>query len=416
MYSDRESGRKKFFYGWIVVICGALVLGVTHGVVSNCFSLYIIPVSEALGISRDAFSICSMIINGLYAAVSLLSGRIYRRFQLRTLLHIAAVTLPVSYFCYSFCTSAAQLYLVSAAVGLSVSFISFVPFTIIIGNWFEEKRGTALGLCFMGSGLGGMVMNSMTALLLENFGWQRTYQVTAAVMLAVLLVLVFLVIRVTPEEKNLRPLGVSGEERAAVHGPTAGEAVRTGSFRALAALALVIGLNSSVLSVVIAPHLCDLGYSTLYAAGVTSAYLGCLAVSKILLGRLYDRLGAIRGTALSLTGFLLGLLGLFLSRQSWAVPLIMFSALGTASSNVSYPVTTLYAFGNRDYATLYGYMMGINFIVCSIGPLIANRIFTVTGSYDGMLLACMAAAAVGMVCLAFVRPEKNPKEKKAVRG
>ena len=168
--------------------------------------------------------------------------------------------------------------------------------------------------------------------------------------------------------------------------------------------ALIIGLNSSVLSVLIAPHLIDLGYSTLFAAGVTSAYLGFLALSKVLLGRVYDRVGAIRGTALSLLGFLLGFLGLYLSRAGWAIPLIMLAALGTAASNVSYPVTTRYAFGTRAYTTLYGYMMGLNFVVSSLGAVIANGIFTGTGSYNGIILICVAASLLGLVSLRFVRP------------
>ena len=395
---------KKIFYGWVVALAGAVVLGVSHGVVSNCFSLYIIPVSEALGIGRDTFSVCSMIINGLYAVTSFLAGAIYRRFRLRNIIRLAAVALPVSYFCYSLCRTPAALYAVSVAVGLSVSFISFVPFTAIIGNWFEEKRGTAMGLCFMGSGLGGMLMNSLTAVLLERCGWVRTYQITAGVMLAVLCAMVFLVIRVTPEEMGLSPLGLKSGEKEPVYGPEAKQALRSRSFAALMVTALVIGLNSSVLSVLIAPHLIDLGYSTLFAAGVTSAYLGFLALSKVLLGRVYDRVGAIRGTALSLLGFLLGFLGLYLSRAGWAIPLIMLAALGTAASNVSYPVTTRYAFGTRAYTTLYGYMMGLNFVVSSLGAVIANGIFTGTGSYNGIILICVAASLLGLVSLRFVRP------------
>ena len=395
---------KKIFYGWVVALAGALVLGVSHGVVSNCFSLYIIPVSEALGIGRDTFSVCSMIINGLYAVTSFLAGAIYRRFRLRNIIRLAAVALPVSYFCYSLCRTPAALYAVSVAVGLSVSFISFVPFTAIIGNWFEEKRGTAMGLCFMGSGLGGMLMNSLTAILLERCGWARTYQITAGVMLAVLCAMVFLVIRVTPEEMGLSPLGLKSGEKEPVYGPEAKQALHSRSFAALMVTALIIGLNSSVLSVLIAPHLIDLGYSTLFAAGVTSAYLGFLALSKVLLGRVYDRVGAIRGTALSLLGFLLGFLGLYLSRAGWAIPLIMLAALGTAASNVSYPVTTRYAFGTRAYTTLYGYMMGLNFVVSSLGAVIANGIFTGTGSYNGIILICVAASLLGLVSLRFVRP------------
>ena len=405
-----KAGEKRF-YGWVVALAGAVVLGVSHGVVSNCFSLYIIPVSEALGIHRDTFSVCSMIINGLYAVTSFLAGAIYRRLRLRNTIRVAAVALPVSYFCYSLCRTPAALYAVSVAVGLSVSFISFVPFTVIIGNWFEEKRGTAMGLCFMGSGLGGMIMNSLTAVLLDRCGWRSTYQITAGIMLLVLTSMIFLVIRVTPEEMGLRPLGLKSGKEEAVYGPEAKQAVRSRSFAALMAVALVVGLNSSVISVLIAPHLIDLGYSTMFAAGATSVYLGCLALAKVLLGRVYDRIGAVRGTALSLLGFMLGFLGLFLSRAPWAVPLIMLNAMGTAASNVSYPVTTRYAFGTRAYTTLYGYMMGLNFVLSSFGAVIANGIFTSTGSYNGIILICIAAGLVGLVSLRFVRPAvREPEE------
>ncbi len=404
-----KAGEKRF-YGWVVALAGAVALGVSHGVVSNCFSLYIIPVSEALGIHRDTFSVCSMIINGLYAVTSFLAGAIYRRLRLRNTIRAAAVALPVSYFCYSLCRTPAALYAVSVAVGLSVSFISFVPFTVIIGNWFEEKRGTAMGLCFMGSGLGGMIMNSLTAVLLDRCGWVRTYQITAGIMLLVLTSMIFLVIRVTPEEMGLRPLGLKSGKEEAVYGPEAKQAIRSRSFAALMAVALVVGLNSSVISVLIAPHLIDLGYSTMFAAGATSVYLGCLALAKVLLGRVYDRIGAVRGTALSLLGFMLGFLGLFLSRAPWAVPLIMLNAMGTAASNVSYPVTTRYAFGTRAYTTLYGYMMGLNFVLSSFGAVIANGIFTSTGSYNGIILICIAAGLVGLVSLRFVRPAAKEAE------
>ncbi len=403
---------RKWFYGWAVVLGGAAVLGVTHGVVTNCFSLYIIPVSEGLGINRDIFSVCSMIINGLYALTSFLAGAIYRRFRLKATIRIAAVALPVSYFCYSLCRTPAALYAVSVAVGLSVSFISFVPFTIIISSWFEEKRGTAMGLCFMGSGLGGMLMNSLTAVLMERFGWERTYQVTAVIMLATLLLIVFLVIRVTPQEMGLSPLGMKSGEREKIYGPEAGQAVRSGSFAALVIVAVVVGLDSNVISVLIAPHLMDLGYGTLFAAGVTSAYLGCLALAKVLLGRVYDRVGALRGTGLSMLGYAGGLLALYFGRASWAIPLIMLCALGTASSNVSYPVTTRYAFGNRAYTSLYGYMMGINFVIGSFGAVIANRIFTATGSYNAMILICIGASLAGLVSLFFVRPAQEGEAEK----
>ena len=405
MTRQRKSGGK-LYYGWIIAICGALVLGVTHGVVTNCFSLYIIPVSTELGVTRDAFSICTTIVNVLYALVSFLSGYVYRRFRVEGTMKVASITLPVGFFCYSFCRSLTGFYLCAVVVGISVSFLTFLPFTLIISNWFEEKRGTALGICFMGSGLGGMLMNTLTAVLLDRYGWRASYRVIGVMMLVILIVMIWFVIRATPEQMGLQPLRKkeSGTPAAEISGMTVREALHTRTFYSLMGLALIIGMNSMIMGNVVAPHLCDVGHSTMYSSLVVSVYLGCLAAAKILLGRLYDKIGAIRGTAVSMLGFIAGFLGLLLSQSRLAHILILTAALGTAASNVSYPVTTLYAFGNRDYTTLYGYMMGINFVTSSIGVPLANRIYTVTGTYNPMLIVCMALSGIALLLLPLIRP------------
>ena len=395
----------RLFYGWVIVLCGAVVLGVTHGVVTNCYSLYIIPVSESLGVSRDAFSVCSLIVNALYALISYISGAVARKIPLKWTLRIAGLLLPASYFCYSFCASIEAFWAVSFLVGVSVSFLTFVPFTSVISNWFVEKRGTALGICFMGSGLGGMVMNSLIARLLERYGWQTAYRVTGAIMLAVLVISLFFVIKVTPQEMGLRPLGAGTKaDSEPLYGLTFRQALRTSSFFALILLTVAIGFISSMLSGVIAPHLVDSGYDTLFAARIVTFYLGALAVSKILLGRLYDRIGAIPSTLISMMGFLIGLAGLYFCRSAPALPLIMVASLGTAASNVSYPITTQYAFGTRDYATIYGFMMGTNFVFSSLGVYAANRLFTMTGSYQAALLLSAGIAVLAILILPLIRP------------
>ena len=394
------------FYGWIIVACGALALGATHGVVTNCFSLFIIPVSSSLGVSREAFSVCTMFVNGLYAVISFLSGRIYRRVSVLTSMKVASIVLPLAYFSYSFCDSLTAFYLVAVVVGTSVSFLTFLPFTAILSNWFEEKRGTALGICFMGTGLGGMLFNAGTALLLDRFGWRSTYRITGIAMLLILIPIIWLVLKERPEELGLKPLGLrqNTEEATALYGPTPAQAARSLSFYALILLALIIGFTSTVIGNIVVTHLCDLGYDTLYASNVVTAYLGALAITKILLGRLYDKIGTRNGTLVSMLGFVLGFLGLLLGNHQWAHLLILLSALGTASSNVSYPVLARYAFGTRHYTTLYGFLMGTNFVTCSFAAVIANRIYGDTGSYNDVILLCIALSAVAIILVPLIRP------------
>ena len=55
--------QQKFFYGWWVVLALMLVTGTSLALVVSTFNIYLNPVSEALGISKTQFALCSTIIN-----------------------------------------------------------------------------------------------------------------------------------------------------------------------------------------------------------------------------------------------------------------------------------------------------------------------------------------------------------------
>ena len=42
-------------------------------------------------------------------------------------------------------------------------------------NWFDRRRGTALGIAAAGVSLSGVVMPYISAELIENFGWRRGF-------------------------------------------------------------------------------------------------------------------------------------------------------------------------------------------------------------------------------------------------
>ena len=276
--------KRRIFFGWVVVACGILVMSVTHGVVQNCFSLYIKPVTEALGFTRQGFSVCQTLTNVIYMGIALFSGKIFERFKVLGLMRIACIVLPAAYFCYSLCTQLWMFYAVSVVVGVATSFLTFLPFTLIISNWFEDRRGLAIGICFMGSGLGGMLFNALAGGWIEAFGWHAVFRILAGIQALVMIPILFLVLRVSPQEVGLQPLGsgpVASEGGSApVYGLTLAQAMRSFRFWALIFTALIVGLTSTMLSNTIVPHLSDIGYAATYASGVMSCYMGLLPCAR----------------------------------------------------------------------------------------------------------------------------------------
>ena len=402
---------KHVHYGWIVVACGALIMGATHGVIANCFSLYLRPVTEDLQLSRQSFSTCQMIVNLLYMVISLLSGKIYEKVSPHFLMKIAGVTLPAAYFSYSLCTEIWQFYAVSAVVGISVAFLTFLPFTLILNEWFEERRGLAVGICFMGSGLGGMIFNTLASQWITMLGWRGTYRTLALIMLVILLPSIYLVLKPTPASANTFPYGEKNADTAneVKYGYSFAEAIRNANFYLMILLALIIGLTTTMVGNTIIPHLSDLGFSTTIASGVMSTYLGGLAVCKVLLGTMIDKLGARKSTFFALLATMLGLVGLYFGQlRVMHVLIVGGAALGCASCTVSYPQLTRYALGNVAFATLYGVINAANSLTTSLSPVITNALFDSTGSYNVALIMGIALCAAALFLLPFLKSAKVP--------
>lgn len=403
--------RYHIFYGWVAVACGVLVMSVTHGIVQNCFSLFIKPVTEALGFTRQSFSVCQTLVNVIYMVIALVSGKIFARVKVKNLMRVACVVLPIAYFSYSLCTQLWMFYAIAVIVGVATAFLTFLPFTLIIASWFEEKRGLAIGVCFMGSGLGGMLFNALAGSWVVSLGWQTTFRLLAVIMAAVMIPVIYLVLRTRPQEMGLQPLGgvsAAGSGEQMQYGYTLKQALRMAGFWAMIVLAMTVGFSSTMLSNTIVPHLSDLGYQATYASGIMSAYLGLLSICKVLLGTMYDKLGMKKSTFLSVLAITVGLLGLLLGKVMPAhVMIVLGAALGCAVGTVAYPILTQAAFGTREYATIYGIISAFNSLACSIAPLFSGAVYDGTGSYNAALLTSVVLTGVALSMLFIVRPLKK---------
>ena len=416
---NTASNKGKVFYGWYVVAGALLIMFMIGGIAWNCVSVFIKPVCADLGFTRQAMSMNTTITSIIGMCISLSWGYILKHFSLKKLMRLAAFGLPLGYVGYSFCSEIWMFYACSVLVGLSLCLVMNLPLSIIISNWFEEKRGQAMGIAFMGSGIGGMLFIPVISNMIEKMGWRFTYRFSAAVMFAAAFVAIFFLIRLRPEEMGLKPLG--WEKRAAAaaetgavpaaEGPLFSELSRTGRFWLLA---FCISASNSAVGCVnqaLQPHLTDNGYPVATAALIVSIGMGLLAVGKMGLGVVFDKMGIRIGTLFSLGLGLLGLIGMIFCR-SWlgvAAAVVLGQGIGCAFGTVGVPIVTRALFGERDYATNYGVVCAIGGVCNSISPMLNGAAYDRFGSYNPALVLWACLMAFGL--LVFVRT--LPGRKKA---
>ena len=397
---ERTSG---IFYGWWVVLAGFVIMGACVGIVSNCASQFIKPIAADLGYSRASVSMINTIFSGCYMAMSFMAGRILSRPDLHRLMKISLFVTCISYYCYSFCSSLASFYINTLIVGLAAPLLGVLAFSVVIPNWFIEQRGKAIGLSFMGSGVGGMIFNYLAGQWILEFGWRVAYQRLAIWLFVIMAPFVFFVLRVKPSDMGLEPLGghhVPGgtdmeEEQSGIPFKTA---IRSGSFWTLVLAITAFNICSYCNMQTISPHLSDIGYSATFAATMVSLAMGSLAIGKLSLGILFDKIGSKKATLLSALSYTVGVSALLFGRYKAALPFIFLgTCFGTAFGSVAIPIITEGVFGRKEYAAIYGFLSGTTSLLSVCNPTIANAVFDRAGSYEpcyivGIVLSLVAAA------------------------
>ena len=394
---------KKQRLAWLMVLAGMMVTGVSYGIVLNCFGLFVKPVSETMGFSRQGFGTSLTIVYVFYMLGSVTSGKLIEKIGLMRLMRIAAVLLPGAYFCNSLCTQLWQFYLLAVLQGLCLPFLSFIAFAVIIPRWFDRKRGLAIGLTFMGSGLGGMLFNTLAGEWVMTLGPAQTFRILAIVAACVSIPLVFFVIRTAPGDAQATA-PASSPACMPAEGVTLRGALRSPTFYMLLTFVVLIGFTTTLLNHTVVPRLSDLGFDPAYAARVNALYMGVLCFGKVLLGVINDRIGVKKTNLLAMIAVLLGLAGLYLSRYpAMHIAVVIGSGLGCAMGSVSYPMLTEYACGRKDYAAVYGVINAMNVLGGAVCPTLTNAIYDSTGSYDMALIIAAGLLLLAAGCHTMVR-------------
>ena len=58
----RKEENLKFHYGFVIVFGGFIIMALLHSMLQTCFSLFLVPVTEGMGIARTQFSLCTSIV------------------------------------------------------------------------------------------------------------------------------------------------------------------------------------------------------------------------------------------------------------------------------------------------------------------------------------------------------------------
>lgn len=149
-------------YHWLVAIIALLSYIVFGGLTNNLSSMFILPVTEELGISRSAFSVAISLRSMITFVINLFFGFLYRRFGYRKLAICGFAGMAVFLFAMGLATGYGGILCAIPAMGLFGVFCDTANLLQLIRNWFHRHQGMVIGMVTAASGIGGALTSDFT--------------------------------------------------------------------------------------------------------------------------------------------------------------------------------------------------------------------------------------------------------------
>lgn len=406
--------QNRIFYGWYIVIAAFIIMAVGWGITFNTASLFIEPISRDLGLSRETMNTTFSIRSICQLVVALSSIVIYSKFKMKSIMKAASIILPISFFLYSYIESQTTLYLLTSIYCTSIILLGPLPLSMILNNWFFERKGFVIGLALMGSGFGGMLFNFLTGIWITTYGWRITYKILAIILFIIIVPCVFLIIKIHPRDIGLTPLGKSNncdedkidDNKIGSTGILISDALRNAKFWATLFSTVLISMSGVSLMNNLSPHLTNIGYSITFSANIAALSMGSLAFGKMILGYLFDRFGLKKTTLLSCVHIVLGCFSILFAKHNIAlIMIIVCVGLGTSFLTVAYPIITDKVFGQKDYRTFFCLISASDSLGGMVSPIILGRIFDISGSYNPSFVVMTIIAIIGTVAFQYNLPK-----------
>ncbi len=314
------------------------------------------------------------------------------------------------FLAYSFARNVYHFYVISGVFGFAGRFLSFVPVSILITNWFGPRlKGKVMGVAMAGSGIGAVILNPVLSATIQKYNWQTAYRMLALLIFVLVLPLVLGTILRSPADRGLERLGEDphppGEPLPpdALWGLTTRQALGSGLFWAMFGTFALFSISCTIFNNNAIPSMVDCGFDAVTASAVMSVSAAGLVVGKLLLGAVSDHWSAKTASSVSILCLMAGL-SIF-----WALPhaaTFLVAALGgflfgigNANCTVCMPLITSDLMGGRHFAELFSYASVASSLGATLGPLVGSLVFDRSGSYSGAWLADVLLSAFMLLTL-----------------
>ncbi len=429
----KRSRFPKIFFGWWTVIATGVIALWGQGFNAYGISALFKPMSAELGFTRALTSVAVSLERFEGGLEAPLSGWMSDRFGPKWVVIFGIFLVGIGLILMNFIQSLWQYYVVWGVVfGTGANIALALPLDTAISNWFVKKRGLALSIKWVFSGLSGVVALPIIAWMISTQGWRMACLIGGLVMWGVGLPLAWIFLkRHRPEYYGLLPDGATVGDGAAETSQTIDKGVKyaaevqevefsikqamsTLSYWLLIAAMAAHGIFGPVLNIHCIPFLTDRGIDPVKAASMMSIYVATSIPARLVCGYFADRIRTSRLTLLLAGAFFLQTLGLviFLLHPTETMIYVWFVlyGLGYGGAIIIPPIMRGRYFGRKAFGSIGGSVSVFMTPISVAGPIYAGWVYDTTGNYTVAFTLFAGLLALATVIALFIRQPRPPAQ------
>ena len=276
-----------------------------------------------------------------------------------------------------------------------------LPNQVLISRWFRKSRGKAMGVAYLGIGIGGMLVPQAARWLNAHLGWHLALMILGMAMIAIAIPMAWFVKEnpeVNPQEKK----------------PETEKIPLSGVLKSWPFYLLVIGSMCSIGAVSgTSQNLklffsLDLNYSQGEAANVISLMLASSIFGRLFMGWLADRIPK-KYVMVLIYCLVAGSIPLlyYVSSPGMVYLFAILFGIGLGGDYMIIPLMAAELFGVQVMGRVMGIILTMDGLGEALAPMLVGWLRDQSGSYANGFAALIALAALGTLAIAFLPKNRN---------
>jgi len=400
---------------WLVLIAACAMSASSFGISLNVIGVFYTPVAESLGVYRGTFAVHATLSSLALAIVTLYFSQLLNRFGWKPLLTFGVLLASLSTAAMAFTTQMWVFYILGTLRGLGAGLFAAVPVSLVINNWFEEKKGLAMSIAFGSSGITGAIFSPIFTSLIDSIGWESTFIIMGATIFLIALPAILIPYSLNPKDDGYLPYGFkqvkNGKNRPVI------KQVDWSNFSLFNSVFILLGLVAVLHTSLtgISQHFPGFAESKQLTPHVGGLMLSAVMIGnitfKLLIGFISDYIGAAKSTVIIIGINAVSIVMLLASTQP-TIAIISSFIFGSvfAIPSVLLPLLTTDFFGRERYVRIYPVISFFAGIGGALSMSVVGYVYDFTGSYVPAFITGLVFHGINVLFI-LVASKQSQKER-----